>query len=457
MCAPTALVAQSLEETYAQLCSSSKQSETCAALNKALAEKRSGAGARLAATSAARAPGGRPPGAPGSLAFGPLVQLAGSHWACTGCGPGERVVAQTFSWVEGGAAIKFRQTDGLMITEIVFRPGREAGTLSANVELWLAPHQLVDYATGQMRVDAKKNVTFRSGDDGVLLSDWYRLAYTNMRDEIRLTQNGRYSHRHARAQGARPEFPALEAERFRRISAEELAAIEMRNAELAAVETRQADARNIEKRHAENLARLNTVTAVLGGVSQGLAEVNAETARANAQQEALMAEIRTQAGLTERQRSQTTEAPSSAGHRPAPSVTRPTAVASAATHRELSVARPASRTPPDAVQPVQTAYQFCRLRDLSTRTVYFSQISQIAFPTDWSERANADAFRAFLTQAYNAAPSEPGRSCLSVLSEIADSRGSIDRQFARQRSVDTKENWRIVDTSFAPRAHQPGD
>lgn len=115
---------------------------------------------------------------PDSRVWGPLAKLVETTWSQASL---SAWTIFEFSWLESGDAIEFIESTAetsMAPTRTVFRHSGEPGILRAHIQ----------------RDGKNISTRFRFGNDGVLISDWYKLGAFGpvKRDRILVTQDGRY-------------------------------------------------------------------------------------------------------------------------------------------------------------------------------------------------------------------------------------------------------------------------
>ena len=261
------LGAQSLEESYAKLCSdpAKAKSEACQILAKSLVSKLQGQHPPQAesSTNAQSSP------------WGPLARLVGTSWSITE--PMDLLTntdleLHQFVWSDDGrSAIELTERKyGHAFTQYVFRQTNEPGVLQA----------VIRYPSG-----TKVKVKFRHESNDVLSSDWFKFQKGLFwRDRITFTQDGRYSRDFANGRTLpKPEqFPLAENKvPYRRYSGSELEMFENRGKQIhgqAIVDMHAGIASYQQQQRAEkaerSAERSQLFGAVMQGVAQGLGEVN---------------------------------------------------------------------------------------------------------------------------------------------------------------------------------------
>ena len=286
--------AQSPEETYAKRCAQPQKAdhETCLALGQVLMERRD------KSTPTAGGSKATPSASDLDPTWGLLALLVSKAWAVEM--PGMNIVDR-FAWIEDRAAIRYTsEMRAGMNTEIVFRPGPERGTLSAQID-WAG---------------FRSEALFRFEEDR-LVSDWYLLKIGKDQDahrrEITLTDDGQYGARMAVGHGGkdRPEFPiwgqqyqSYSEEGIAQVSAEGKGKNAMIDRMVKAKDAADAQAAKEEKaqRSAERAAMFNSL---LQGVSQGLAEADTGGyAESQANLNATVADIQYAAAVERQQQTQ---------------------------------------------------------------------------------------------------------------------------------------------------------
>jgi len=189
--------------------------------------------------------------------WGPLADLAGTAWAIHG---GGFAMTSQFAWIEPGK--KLRHTSGisgLPTTEIVFHPGRKPGELLGDIT-----------AFG----DTHRNIPFHFDNEGVLVSDWYRRSGLSMREELRLTADGKFEERTAQGEGMEhPEFPPLHG-KFQLVTAGALAQMSAESTSNIAEIKRKAELERLERERREKQASYDRWNRALGAAYNGLQAAN---------------------------------------------------------------------------------------------------------------------------------------------------------------------------------------
>jgi hypothetical protein len=267
-CCALGAIAQSLEATYAQLCTDGKQSETCDVLRKAVNEK---------------LPQPEPVAAPATLpaipaptpemiqTWGPLAHLVRTIWVweqADGTG-----MIHRFDWYdEAHTSIQFRNIYNDKVSfDILFKPGPKPGTV-----------------IGTQVIPGKKktqDVTYRFESEEVLVSDWHRgwSGWGSFEDRKEISFiSGVYNLQEITAKkGERPDFHGY-SNLYKRYSHADAAKVAARtNAAFQAVldeGTRQYEQEQAERkqRRAETFNQvLGAATTVVTATSEALAQTQA--------------------------------------------------------------------------------------------------------------------------------------------------------------------------------------